>query len=121
MELKLILIVVYIVLDIANAAVIEPIIQIDQGQLKGKIGESRGGKSFAEYLGIPYCQKPERFHVSKIIHRHNTKTTYYSTNHRNKYLIILLNKINCLGRNITSPEMGGITRRNKIWPSLSSI
>ncbi|XP_021944608.1 esterase E4 [Folsomia candida] len=62
MELKLILIVVYIVLDIANAAVIEPIIQIDQGQLKGKIGESRGGKSFAEYLGIPYCQKPERFH-----------------------------------------------------------
>ncbi len=52
-----------ILLELGNAAVVEPIVTIGQGKLKGKVDVSRNGKSFAQYLGIPYMNKPERFQV----------------------------------------------------------
>ncbi|ODM88020.1 Esterase E4 [Orchesella cincta] len=43
------------------SAAIEPLVEIKQGKLKGKLGESRNGRKFVQYLGIPYAQKPQRF------------------------------------------------------------
>jgi len=45
----------------AISAAIEPLVELKQGKLKGKLGESRNGRRFVQYLGIPYAQKPHRF------------------------------------------------------------
>jgi hypothetical protein len=51
-----------------DTAVIEPILSLQQGKIKGKVADSRTGKNFVQYLGIPYAKKPERFKVSPINH-----------------------------------------------------
>ncbi|ODM98842.1 Venom carboxylesterase-6 [Orchesella cincta] len=40
---------------------VDPIATVTQGQLRGKFGESRNGKDYLEFLGIPYAQVTETF------------------------------------------------------------
>lgn len=50
--------------DNVSSAVLDPIVDLPQGKLKGKLAESRNGRKFVKFLGIPYAQKPQRFQVS---------------------------------------------------------
>lgn len=42
---------------------VDPIATVTQGQLRGKFGESRNGRDYLEFLGIPYAQVTETFKV----------------------------------------------------------
>jgi len=40
-----------------------PVVTVEQGVLRGKIGTSRNGRQFYEFLGVPYGKIPTRFGV----------------------------------------------------------
>lgn len=42
---------------------VDPIATVTQGQLRGKFGESRNGRDYLEFLGIPYASATETFKV----------------------------------------------------------
>lgn len=46
-------------------AVIDPIVETTQGKLKGKLAETRNGRKFVQFLGIPYARRAQRFQVSR--------------------------------------------------------
>jgi len=43
------------------------IVQLAQGRIKGRYSETRRGRLFTEYFGIPYAKPPKRFKVSSIL------------------------------------------------------
>jgi len=44
---------------------VDPIAFTSQGQLLGKFGESREGKDYLQFLGIPYARVPQTFQVCR--------------------------------------------------------
>lgn len=53
-----------------TSAVTDPIVELKQGKVKGKLAVSRNGKNFVQYKGLPYCSKPVRFQVDYLIERY---------------------------------------------------
>lgn len=44
-----------------------PIVEIEDGKLRGTIGTDQLGVTFFKFQGIPYSKTPERFQVSYFI------------------------------------------------------
>jgi hypothetical protein len=45
---------------------VDPIALTSQGQLIGSFGESRNGRDFIQFLGIPYAKVEQTFHVIRV-------------------------------------------------------
>lgn len=58
-----VLVVVLCAFDLSKSIEINPIVTVKQGKVRGKISESRIGRKYAQFLGLPYSAKPKRFQV----------------------------------------------------------
>jgi len=41
----------------------DPLVTLEQGNIKGNLGTARNGRQFYEFLGVPYGKVPKRFGV----------------------------------------------------------